>query len=106
MTRDQTVTLHYVGFGGRDAVVSGRRVNLGIGVARDRRGWVWHFCFGYVSGYPVRAIFYYLLTRHTTKRVAHWYWKREHEAFSATTGQSWDKCHADGCKQSHGAVAS
>ena len=106
MIQEQMATLHYVGFGGRDATVSGSRVNLGVGVRRSRRGWLWHFCFGYVSGFPVSAIFYYLLTRHTTKRMAHWYWKREHEAFTASTGQPWDKCHAEGCKRPHKAVAS
>jgi hypothetical protein len=97
--RQPRATLGYVGFGGDAREITGRVRDLGIGVERPKRGWLWHFSFGYVSGFPVPSIFYYLLTRHTTARMAHWYWRREHAAFTARTGQPWERCHADECKK-------
>lgn len=94
-------TIHYVGVGGHTQTITGHRIRLGDGVERGKRGWLWHFCFGFVSGFPVSAIFYYLVTRHTTGSMQHWYWKRESSEFTARTGQSWSVCSDNKCTKNH-----
>lgn len=95
----ETVTVPYLAFGGGQGRVTGKQIRLGVGVERRKRSWLWHFSFGFVSGFPVRAIFYYLLTRHTTAWMKHWSWLREREDFIARTNQEWSECGADNCKR-------
>lgn len=92
------ITLHYVAFGGGEGTVTGEQVRLGVGVSR-KRSLLWHFCWGFVSGFPVPSIFYYLLTRHTTAWMKHWSWMREREAFTARNNQPWPECGDDRCKR-------
>jgi hypothetical protein len=98
-TSTEQATVHYVGFGGSQGTVTGKRVRLGVGVEPKKRSWLWHFSFGYVSGFPVSAIVYYLLTRHTTAGMKHWSWLRERDDFIARNNQPWDECGADDCKR-------
>lgn len=95
------VTLWYVAFGGTTGQITGERIRLGSGVRRNRgdKGWVYHFAFGYVSGFPLPSILYFLLTRCTTKGMRHWSWKRERAEFEARSGQSWAKCVPSGCSR-------
>jgi len=96
---DEKVTLHYVGWGGKDATVSGERIRLGSGVLR-KRSWLWHFSFGYVSGFPIHGILYYLLTRETFGWVYHRAWMHERADFEARNGQSWPSCRPE-CTRPH-----
>lgn len=65
--------VQHVGWGGKVATTSGDLWHLGVGARRPGEpGWFFHFCYGYVNGFKVRDIFYYLLTRHTFK----WAWHR------------------------------
>ncbi|UWD83636.1 hypothetical protein NY057_05165 [Curtobacterium flaccumfaciens] len=56
---------HYVGFGSRPGVLRTREVTfLGFGFTPSRRrGVLRDIAFGYVSGFPVGAILWYVLTR-------------------------------------------
>lgn len=71
----------YVGWGGKTATVT-TNLNLGRGSFRDlpqygiRRA-LWDIAFGYVSGFPKRAILYYVLTRSLNRRISRWAMRRE-----------------------------
>lgn len=95
---DNTV-LHFVGFGGTHGTLTGPSFNMGRGVKRGREhSWLFHFSFGYVSGFPIPSIFYYLITRHTTRRMMHWAWKRERPMYEEVSGSPWPKCASE-CRQ-------
>lgn len=92
-------TLHFVKFGGSEGMVTGEMFNMGRGVRRKREiSWLFHFCFGYVSGFPMPSILYYLITRHTTNQMMHWAWKRERQGFEDASGQLWPRCSKE-CRQ-------
>ena len=60
------VVIHYVGFGGKTRKIVAN-TDLGYGVFRApeygfRRA-VWDFCHGYVSGFRLRDILYFIATR-------------------------------------------
>jgi hypothetical protein len=57
----------YVGVFGSNGRARGETLDLGIGIRRET--WLWHFAFGYVSGFPLSAIVYFLLTRCSGKRI-------------------------------------
>jgi hypothetical protein len=65
--------LQWLGVGGKSRVFQGDLFFLGWAVPRGlpvtgfRRAW-WDFCFGYVSGFPLRDIFYYIATRSFSSR--------------------------------------
>lgn len=57
----------YVGVFGSNGRARGETLDLGIGIRRET--WLWHFAFGYVSGFPLSAIAYFLVTRCGPKRL-------------------------------------
>jgi hypothetical protein len=71
----------YVGWGGRLASVQADQP-LGHG---SRRGYplygfrkaLWDACFGFINGFTLRAIAYYVLTRSLNKRLHLWAMRRE-----------------------------
>lgn len=76
--------LVYVGWGGVERRVQGEPYDLGIGMRVGRRGrpndfggWAWYAAMGYVNGYPLSAIVYFLLTRKMGRTVWHYTFMRE-----------------------------
>jgi len=71
----------YVGWGGRALWVQADQP-LGYGSARGfpeygiRRA-IWDACFGFVNGFRLSAIVYYVLTRSLNRRVCIWALRRE-----------------------------
>lgn len=67
--------MSHVGWGGRTRIVRGRMIPLGIGIDNGRamhrwgfRRAVYDFCFGYVSGFAVKDILYFVWTRSLNPR--------------------------------------
>ena len=60
--------MQWVGFGGKTKEYRGLLYELGQGVPRKVPGWgirraIFDLAFGYVSGFPVRDILYFVFTR-------------------------------------------
>lgn len=74
--------IQHLGFGGRSRVIESD-IDLGRGRLRidpNRHGFrmaVWDAAFGYVSGFRVRDIAYYIATRSLSSRVQTWALARE-----------------------------
>lgn len=62
-----------VGPKGETLAIPGPYIDLGIGKRRCKKPFglrraLWDFCYGYVSGFPVHAIFYYIWTRSLSEK--------------------------------------
>ena len=74
--------LQFVAWGGKTGTI---RADMSLGIAGRRkfkpytlRAFVWHAAFGYVSGFPLSAIAYYLMTQQISEPVTRHFWKRTH----------------------------
>lgn len=76
---DRAGIIRHVGWGGRVAKV---QTDMQLGRGRRRapdyglRRAVWDAAFGYVSGFRVRDIAYFVLTRSLSERVNYWFVSR------------------------------
>lgn len=66
--RRKRETLTWFGPGEQPCRYEGELFDLGFGIPRrvpafGFRSAVWHFCFGYMSGFPVSHILYFVATR-------------------------------------------
>lgn len=69
----------YAAFGGRSgSMLTDDPFHLGFGYNTKRRGGIiWHLAFGYVSGFPISALVWFMLTRSippewATERILDW----------------------------------
>lgn len=83
-------TISYLGWGGKSAEVSDD-FDMGRGHYRDipaygvRRA-IWDAAYGYVNGFPKRAIAYYVLTRSLSRVVCELAMRREGVEYSGGFG--------------------
>lgn len=78
--------IHHIGWDEETRVATGPLIDLGHGAGRwdtlPRHGFrraVWDFCFGYVSGFAVKDILYYVLTRSLDARKVPFYIQRQRD---------------------------
>lgn len=76
--------ISHIGWDEEDRTATGPLVRLGYGAGRwdtlPRHGFrraVWDFCLGYVSGFAVKDILYYILTRSLDARKSPYYKRRQ-----------------------------
>lgn len=75
------MTIAHVGWGGKTITVESD-LNMGRGSFRNvpaygLRKAIWDAAFGYISGFSIRSITYYVLTRSLSPRIWHYAFFRE-----------------------------
>lgn len=91
----------YIGWGGRCESVE-TDLDLGRGSTRGKprsglRRAIWDAAYGYVNGFKVTAILYFVLTRSFSRKVAHWAMRREGVEFINGLPQPRRCKDCDGC---------